>query len=454
MIKGIDYDRTYAPVATWNAIQILLALVLTFNWHTIQIDYVATFPQAPIEKTLYMNIPAGIQVEGRDSTDYVLQCNKNIYGQQQAGRVWNRYLETKLKKIGFKQSLTNSCVLYRGKTIYVLYTDDSIIAGPCKKELTETIQDIKNADLDITVEGDLEDFLGIQMDRRPNGTIHMSQPHLIKQIMKDIKVDPTKLNPKSTHMVSSRILKRHNDSAKHDDLFHYRSVIGKLNYLEKGSRPDLSYAVNQCARFSADPRTEHSQALRRIVQYLAGNSDRGTFFNPDKARGLEVHVDADFAGNWDPMDTHNSDTARSCHGYVITLAGCPICWKSQLQSEIALSSTGSEYTGLSYALREAIPIMELLCKMRTHGVPIQATIPRVQCTVFEDNSGALEMAKEFKFRSHTKHMNNKLHHFQWYVNNSDITIHNIATDDQFADLLTKPLPEDLFVRHHRTIMGW
>ena len=340
------------------------------------------------------------------------------------------------------------------KTIYVLYTDDSIIAGPCKTELNKTIQDIKDASLDITVEGDLEDFLGIQMDRRPDGTIHMSQPHLIKQIMKDIKVDPVKLNPKPTPMVSSRILKRHSDSAKHDNSFHYRSVIGKLNYLEKGSRPDLSYAVHQCARFSADPRTEHSQAIRRIVRYLAGNSDRGTFFKPDTTRGLEVHVDADFAGNWDPLDTTNRDTARSRHGYVITMAGCPICWKSQLQSEIALSSTESEYTGLSYALRKAIPIIELLREMRKHGVPIHATIPRVQCTVFEDNSGALEMAKEFKSRPRTKHMNNKLHHFRWYVDNGDITIHKIATNDQFADLLTKPLPEESFVRHRRTIMGW
>ena len=53
MIKGIDYESTYAPVATWNAIRILLALVLSMIWNTIQINYVAAFPQAPIEKTLY-----------------------------------------------------------------------------------------------------------------------------------------------------------------------------------------------------------------------------------------------------------------------------------------------------------------------------------------------------------------------------------------------------------------
>ena len=87
MVKGVDFNRTYAPVATWNAIRILLVMVPTNNWHTIQIDYISAFPQAPIERVLYMSIPAGVTIEGKNPKDYVLKCNKNIYGQRQAGRV-------------------------------------------------------------------------------------------------------------------------------------------------------------------------------------------------------------------------------------------------------------------------------------------------------------------------------------------------------------------------------
>ena len=61
---------------------------------------------------------------------------------------------------------------------------------------------------------------------------------------------------------------------------------------------------------------------------------------------LKVYVDADFAGNFDKNESHLRDTARSRHGYVIMYEGVPT-WKSQLQPEIALSSTESEYTGLS-----------------------------------------------------------------------------------------------------------
>jgi len=77
-----------------------------------------------------------------------------------------------------------------------------------------------------------------------------------------------------------------------------------------------------------------------------------------------MYVDADFAGNWDPQETQDHDTTRSRHGYILMYAGCPITWKSQLQGEITLSSTELEYTGLSYALREAIPVMELLKEMK------------------------------------------------------------------------------------------
>jgi hypothetical protein len=142
---------------------------------------------------------------------------------------------------------------------------------------------------------------------------------------------------------------------------------------------------------------------------------------------LEVYVDADFAGNFDKNESHLRDTARSRHGYIIMYEGVPITWKSQLQTEIALSSTKSEYTGLSYALREAIPIMNLLKEMKTMGIPITGANAKMHCKVFEDNSGALEIAKIHKYRPRTKHLNVKLHHFRDYVTRGEITINPIDT---------------------------
>ena len=257
-------------------------------------------------------------------------------------------------------------------------------------------------------------------------------------------------------MRSSRILSAHPKSDDFDNSFHYRSVIGKANYLEKGTRPDIAYAVHQCARFTQSPKTEHGEALRWLGRYLKGTRDSGIRFKPDPTRSFEVFVDADFAGNWDPeIADQDRSTARSRHGYIINYAGCPIVWKSQLQTEIALSTTEAEYTGLSYALREAIPIMELLKEMKAEGFPIISHTPTIHCKVFEDNSGALEIASVHKARPRTKkHINVRLHHFRDYVDRKEVSILPMRTEDMPADFLTKPVNKDILWKHRGTIMGW
>ena len=119
-----------------------------------------------------------------------------------------------------------------------------------------------------------------------------------------------------------------------------------------------------------------------------------------------------------------------------------------------MSSTESEYTGLSYALRETIPIMETLKEMEHHGFTIPHTTPNVKCEVFEDNSGALEMARTHKFRPRTKHINVKLHHFRDYVSRGDITITKVDTKDQLADILTKPVPVEILQPLRKRVLGW
>jgi hypothetical protein len=212
--------------------------------------------------------------------------------------------------------------------------------------------------------------------------------------------------------------------------------------------------VHQCARFSIDPKMEHASAVRWIARYLKGTRDKGFIIRPDDT-GLEVFVDADFSGNWDEEIAHfDKDTARSRHGYFIMFSGCPIVWASQLQTEIALSSTESEVTGLSYALRSAIPMMRLINELKGHKFKVPQADPRVHCKVFEDNSGAIEIARFPKVRPRTKHLNVRLHHFRDYVERGEITIHAISTNDQLADILTKPVNQGILERHRSVVMGW
>ena len=453
MIRGIDYDETYAPVASWRTIRMILTMATLNNWHTRQLDYVLAFPQAPAERDLYMEIPKGFTIDEGETDDYVLQIHRNIYGQKQAVRVWNQYLVNKLVKLGFRQSKVDECLFYRGSVLYALYTDDSILAGPDKAEIDIIIKQMQSVGLKITDEGSLEDFLGVNISANEDGSIELKQPHLIDQILKDLKM-PNNVNEKSTPAPSSKILTQHDESDPFDRSFHYRSVIGKLNYLEKCTRPDISYAAHQCARFTENPKKAHAQSVRWLARYLKSTRDKGIIMRPERTKDLEMYVDADFSGNWKKEESHVRDSARSRHGYVITYHGCPLLWKSQMQSEIALSSTESEYIGISHGLRDVIPIMETLKEMKSNGIMINDVTSRVHCKVFEDNSGAIEMAKVHKYRPRTKHVNVKYHHFRDYVTRGEVTVSAIGTKQQPADILTKPVNETTLKRHRKTIMGW
>ena len=342
MREGEDYDKTNAPVASWMSIRLLLTFVVAFGWHTQQVDYVSAYTQAPIDRDMYMEFPRGFTVPGGvDRKTFVLKLHRNLYGQKQAGRVWYKYLRKRLiTQAGFVPSKHDECLFFRGQVLYALYIDESILEAPTRRELDEAITAIKEAKLQITLEGDLADFLGVKIERKSPNEIIFTQPHLIDDILHDLGLQHAK-EGKETPAASSRILTRNDYGADLDKSFHYRSVIGKLNYLEKATRPDISFATHQCARYMSDPKKSHARAVCWVGRYLLHSRRKGIRFKADITRGLEVFVDASFAGNWDKQDAliGDRDTARSRHGYIILYYGCPLIWKSQLQTEIALSST-------------------------------------------------------------------------------------------------------------------
>ena len=359
-----------------------------------------------------------------------------------------------VNQVGFKQSKHDECVFYRGNVMHALHADDSILAGPDKDELKQVIADIKSAGLDVTEEGDIEDFLGVNIDRVDDDTYHLSQPHLIEQILRDLNLDGENVQTKETPSPLSRVLGAHKSSAEFDGHFHYRSVIGKLNYLEKCSRPDIAYATHQCARFSSDPRKEHGEAVKWLGRYLRATRDKGIYIRPTDDT-FKVWADADFSGNWIPEEAEGEpDTARSRSGYIMSYLGCPILWKSQLQTEIALSSTESEYIALSQAARKVKPLMLLIQEMKKEGFNVGCSTPTVKCTLFEDNSGTVYLANAPSMRPRTKHTNVKYHHFRSMVASRALRIEKTSSEDQLADFLTKQSSIELYLAHRMAIMGW
>ena len=128
-------------------------------------------------------------------------------------------------------------------------------------------------------------------------------------------------------------------------------------------------------------------------------------------------------------------------------------WISKMQSEVALSTTEAEYVSLSQSTRDLMPIKQMVDYLNKF-MKIDSKTINTFSTVFEDNSGALQLALEPKYRPRTKHICVKYHHFRQYVKNKTISIQAIGTEEQQADILTKPLAKEKFERFRRLIMGW
>ena len=165
-----------------------------------------------------------------------------------------------------------------------------------------------------------------------------------------------------------------------------------LTYLARHTRPDIEYAVHQCARFQNKPKKPHANAIKRICRYLLGTRDKGICFSPNGIlTHLECYVDADFAGNYTSETCEDPNSVKSRTGCVIKYAGCPIIWFSRLQQEITLSTTEAEYVALSTAAREVLPLRELVLEIKDI-LNIPETELLIRCTLFEDNKGAEELA--------------------------------------------------------------
>ncbi len=189
--------------------------------------------------------------------------------------------------------------------------------------------------------------------------------------------------------------------------------------------------------------------MKRICKYLLGTMDNQL----DLTMGLECYVDADFAGGWSSGNQTNPESVISCTGFVIMYAGCPIFLSSKLQTEITLSMTEAEYIALSSAMRELLPFLTMMKEI--HKIfPLEERKLKFICCIWEDNHSCIKVAESPKFIPCTKHIALKYHHFQQYVSNGTIKINPIDTQEQIADIFTKPLDEKQFVYLRKKLCGW
>ena len=387
-IEGVDYGDKYAPVVAWSTVRTMMRISLKENWKSRQVDFANAFVQADLKEDVYITMPPGFSCPDYmgQPKDLDMKLDKSLYGLVQAPLYWYNKLTGALASHGFEPSDHDKCLFYGNGMVALIYVDDVVFFGPDQDKIDKLINSMRDIDkFNINVEDDFFHFLGVDISK-DDDTFTLKQTGLIEKILRTVKIE--ECNGKETPAMKTPLSADTYGTPFKED-WEYASVIGMLFYLCSNSRPDIQFAVHQCARFNHCPRKSHDEAVKIICRYLQATKNKGLIFNIKTKMKLDMYVDADFAGLYDVEDHDDPICVKSRTGYVLILGGCPISWASKLQTEIALSTLEAEYIALSTAMRELLPQRELL-KEIGKKMKLDFVLPSiVHSTVFEDNNGAL-----------------------------------------------------------------
>ncbi|GKV40982.1 hypothetical protein SLEP1_g48566 [Rubroshorea leprosula] len=379
-------ERQKCPVIKPTTIHIVFTIAISQASSIQQLYVNNAFLHGNVEEDLYMAQPTGFI--DHNLPHHVCKLKKAIYGLKQAPQAWY----TELKHFFLGCGLVNSrsdCSLFiynnAGIVVYVLvYVDDILITGNSATFISNLIhrlgQKFSLKDL-----GDLSLFLGIEAIKTSTG-LFLSQHRYINDLLQKHKMDGAK--PVATPMSTSR-LSLQTSSPRLPNGTAYRQLVGSLQYLSL-TRLDISFAINKLSQYMHCPTEMHWQAIKRILRYLKNTMFHGLLIRPTSTLALHAFSDS----NW------------------------------------------AEYRALTAASSELVWVLHLLTEL---GIHVDAP-PVLYC----DNVGATYLSSNLVMHSRMKHIAIDLHFICDLVDKKILRVSHIASADQLADGLTKPLSSSRF----------
>lgn len=242
----------------------------------------------PLSKAIWIHLPRGFRSNRPGKT--CLRLRKSLYGLSVAPRLWYEHLFAALKDEGFIVSENDPCLLMKKDMLIVIYVDDAGICARNENDIDILIRNLTNRGFELTREGSFSECLGIKFVREDtNNTITATQPGLIQKIIKATGMEDC--NPNYVP-ASNTALGIDPDGEPMEEEWNYASIVGMLLYLSTNTRPDITYAVSQVARFTHSPKKSHATAVKTIVRYLKRTADKGTIICPTCTLQIDCWVDA------------------------------------------------------------------------------------------------------------------------------------------------------------------
>ncbi|KAL3834104.1 hypothetical protein ACJIZ3_008840 [Penstemon smallii] len=414
-------------------VRVVLAMCATFDLYLKQLDVKTAFLHGDLEEEIYMLQPEGF--EEKEKENLVCRLNKSLYGLKQAPRCWYKRFDSFIMSLGYNRLSSDPCAYYKrfgdgDFVILLLYVDDMLVAGPNKDRIKELKAQLAR-EFEMKDLGPANKILGMQIYRdRNNRKIWLARQNYLKKILRRFNMQDCKpiSTPLPINFKLSSSMSPSNEAERMEmSRVPYASVVGSLMFAMVCTRPDIAQAVGAVSRYMANPGKEHWSAMKRILRYIKGTSNAALCYGGSDFT-VRGYVDSDFAGDL--------DKSKSTTGYVFTLAGAAISWVSKLQSVVATSTTEAEYVAPTQASKEAI-WLQMLLKELGHK--------QENIALFCDSQSALHLAKNPAFHSKTKHIRVQYHFVREKVEEGSVDFQKIHTEDNLADVLTKPLNRDKFI---------
>ena len=279
------------------------------------------------------------------------------------------------------------------------------------------------------------------MDWNEDGSaVKLTQPNhinaaLIKYHMEDSKLVPT---PMISDFDSTPLPPEHTNPD-----FPYAGIIGTLMWIARNTRPDILTAVTLLASHNNRFGDYHIKQAKRVLAYLKSTKDYGVKitgqkdFDLTKPLKLVLYSDSDWA--------RDKIKRRSMTGYIGYFLGSPIVWQSCYQPTIAMSSCEAEYMAVSSALKEILHFINLFQEIEV----VKLEVPIV---IHVDNTGAIDIATTLTCNKRSKHIDVRHHFIRDNYEKGIIAPMHIRTEENIADIFTKPLGEALFIKHRDRIV--
>ncbi|CAL8134718.1 unnamed protein product [Orchesella dallaii] len=430
-VKGIDYEETFAPVARYESVRLLLALAAANNWNIIQFDVMTAFLNSVLDKPVYMEQPEKFTT----GENLVCKVQKGIYGLPEAPLAWYKTIKKVLVEMGFTATQGDPCV-YIGDidghvVILAIFVDDGMIFGERKSVLEAVLSSIED-NFSLTRQP-LKKFLGMEIDVSRKG-IFVHQKSYVEATLKRFAMENCK--PISIPMAAGLQLETAEKCA--GNAYEYQNLIGSLLFISRVTRPDISYAVSYLSRFLTSYDEQHWNAAKNILRYLKNTKHMGILYKASNSDGnaLVGYSDADYASD--------KNSRKSTTGCVFMYNQAPIVWFSNRQTCVALSSTEAEYVALSATAKEAVWLTRMYSDLR---MQVDGAV-----TLYTDSQSAMKLAYNPEFHQKTKHIDVRHHYIRDLAASKAVKIVHLPDTHQPADLLTKSLVRVKF-EEKRNLLG-